>query len=259
VSMLVKSGSRGRHVARRRHRRRRIRRLSVTVTVIVLAVVGLVVVLSREGSPSRPTARVPAKLPTHIVVPTTTTTQILTTTTTDVGALPQTESLPSSADPAFIAEMAALWAAIESGSSSVGQSAFFPESAYVQLKTIASPQSDYTSRLVANFDSDIAAAHSLLGSDPGSAGLVSVDVPQQNAHWVPVGVCDNRVGYYEVANARVVYEQAGQTQSFGIASLISWRGIWYVVHLGAILRSGSQGEVDDPESGSGVSAPSSTC
>jgi len=31
------------------------------------------------------------------------------------------------------------------------------------------------------------------------------------------------------------------------------------VHFGAILRSGGGGEVDDPETGTGYSAPSSTC
>ena len=67
----------------------------------------------------------------------------------------------------------------------------------------------------------------------------------------PTGVCDNRVGYYEVANSRVVYQENGQVHSFGIASLISWRGEWYVVHLGAILRSTSQGIVEDPEIGPG--------
>jgi hypothetical protein len=32
-----------------------------------------------------------------------------------------------------------------------------------------------------------------------------------------------------------------------------------VVHLGAIVRSGTAGEVDDPSSGPGTSAPSTSC
>jgi hypothetical protein len=56
-----------------------------------------------------------------------------------------------------------------------------------------------------------------------------------------------------------VYQLGGVEKSFGIASLISWRGEWYVVHLGAILRSGSGGEVDEPATGAGYSAPSTTC
>jgi hypothetical protein len=76
---------------------------------------------------------------------------------------------------------------------------------------------------------------------------------------VPPGVCYNDVGYYEVPNARVVYLEGGQVRSFGIASMISWRGRWYVVHLGAVLRNADVGVVDEPASGRGTSAYSSTC
>jgi hypothetical protein len=86
-----------------------------------------------------------------------------------------------------------------------------------------------------------------------------VQVPVPYAHWVPPGVCANRVGYYEVPNARLVYRQGGEERSFGIASMISWRGAWYVVHLGAVVRSGSGGMVDAPATGPGTPAPSSTC
>jgi hypothetical protein len=67
------------------------------------------------------------------------------------------------------------------------------------------------------------------------------------------------VGYYEVSNARVVYREAGQLRSFGIASMISWRGVWYVVHLGAVLRQEDAGVVDEPMSGPGESSDSGTC
>ena len=97
------------------------------------------------------------------------------------------------------------------------------------------------------------------GTGAAEANLASVQVPMQYAHWVPAGECENGVGYFEVANSRVVYTEGGVTRSFGIASLISWRGEWYVVHLGAILRPGSGGFVLDPEAGTGTSAPSTTC
>ena len=84
-------------------------------------------------------------------------------------------------------------------------------------------------------------------------------MPEQYGHWIPSGVCDNGVGYFEVANSRVVYQLDGQTRSFGIASMISWRGTWYVVHLGAILRGSAGGVVDEPTVGPGTSAPSRTC
>ena len=137
--------------------------------------------------------------------------------------------------------------------------AFFPEGAYLQLKTIIDPASDYTNRLLAEFAADLVAAHALLGQKAGTASLVAVNVPEQYGHWIPPGVCDNGVGYYEVANSRVVYQEDGAVRSFGIASLISWRGGWYIVHLGAILRSTSQGIVEDPEIGPGSSPDSTTC
>jgi hypothetical protein len=155
--------------------------------------------------------------------------------------------------------MAALWQGIRSGAVSAAMPAFFPEGAYAQVKAIADPRADYNSRLVHEFSQDIAAAHGLLGAGASSAQLVGVQVPSSYAHWVSPGACYNSVGYYEVPNARLVYREGGQTSSFGIASMISWRGVWYVVHLGAVTRSSDAGVVDDPSSGTGTSEPSSTC
>jgi hypothetical protein len=155
--------------------------------------------------------------------------------------------------------MSDLWNGIVTDSSTAALPAFFPEAAYEQLKTINGAESDYVNRLVSDYSLDIDAAHHLFGISPSTAVLVGVDVPSQYGHWVPPGVCDNRLGYFEVANSRIVYDQDGVTRSLGIASLISWRGIWYVVHLGAILRSSDSGVVEDPEIGPGRSAPSSTC
>jgi len=169
------------------------------------------------------------------------------------GTLPQTRAFPSATTPAFHTEMAALWRGVVGGDVRAAMPAFFPEAAYAQVKAIASPRADWTNRLVHGYALDIAAAHALVR--PG-ARLVRVDVPSQYGHWVPPGSCYNGVGYYEVPNARLVYRQAGELRSFGIASMISWRGVWYVVHLGAV---GQSGVVDDPEAGLGTSAQSSTC
>jgi hypothetical protein len=109
---------------------------------------------------------------------------------------------------------------------------------------------------LADYQLDLDSAHRLVG--PG-ARFERVIVPIGFAHWVAPGVCYNRVGYYEVPNARLVYRQGGVERSFGIASMISWRGVWFVVHLGAVVRSGATGVVDDPAVGPGVSVPSSTC
>ena len=175
------------------------------------------------------------------------------------GSLPQTNRRPSSATAVFHTEMNALWAGVRTGSLRSAMPAFFPEAAYVQVKDIGNPRSDYTARLVGEYRLDLAAAHALLEPDPRSARLTAVDVPDRYAHWVPPGTCDNRVGYYELPNARLVYRQNGGLHSFGIASLISWRGVWYVVHLGAVVRAAAGGVVDAPSAGAGISTPSSTC
>lgn len=175
------------------------------------------------------------------------------------GSLPQTDVLPSAGTRGFQSEMADLWRGIQSDATRAALPAFFPVDAYVQLKALGDARGDWRNRLVADFSLDIAAAHRLLGAGAAADRLVTVLVPQGFAHWVGPGVCANSIGYYEVPNARVVYRGRGGPASFGIASMISWRGVWYVVHLGAVLRASAAGFVDDPSPGTGTSAYSSTC
>jgi hypothetical protein len=236
----------------------------IAVTLVVAAAATAVVLAAGSPPPRTHLTASSASRRTATTVRTTTTTlpptTSTTTTTTDPGLLPQTMDFPSSTTPAFTSEMAALWQGVVSGSVTPALPAFFPRSAYVQLKTgLADPGGDWQNRLVADYALDIGAAHALLGPDPSAATFVSVSVPEQYGHWIPAGVCDNGIGYYEVANSRVIYTLGGVTHSFGIASMISWRGTWYVVHLGAILRNGGGGEVDEPAVGPGTSASSSTC
>jgi hypothetical protein len=239
---------------------RLVRRLLPVLVVGVAALVWVVLAVTSGGGSSTATTSTTTST---TIPPTTTTTATTvpptTTTTTGPGSLPQTAALPSSTSPQFLAAMGDLFDAISQGTPPTAAGAFFPEAAYLQLKTIAGAASDYEHRLVGDYDLDILAANAAMGPGAATATLVSVDVPMQYAHWVPPGVCDNSVGYFEVANSRMVYSSGGRTGSFGIASLISWRGEWYVVHLGAILRSGSGGEVLDPEAGTGSSPPSTTC
>ncbi len=242
---------------------RRIRSRRAVVIALAVAVMGggvALAVLETRSSQASHAVLTSSATTTTTAPPTTTTSSTTTTTTIDPGALPQTMQLPASTDPQFAAEIQALWQGVVQDSVTPALPAFFPKSAYVQLKTgIGDPAGDWQNRLVADYGLDVEAAHALLGPDPTQATFVSVSVPEQYAHWIPPSVCANGIGYYEVANSRVVYQLGGVTKSFGIASLISWRGEWYVVHLGAILRSGGAGEVDDPETGTGYSAPSSTC
>jgi hypothetical protein len=156
--------------------------------------------------------------------------------------------------------MAALWAGVVHDSTSRAMPAFFPRAAYLKVKAPhAGP--DYKDRILHAFTLDLGAAHALLGAGAASARLVSVHVPQEFAHWVDAGACDNAIGYYEVPNARVVYKENGKVHSFGIASMISWRGVWYVIHLGVVVPSGipSSGTVDSPAVGPGTSIDTGTC
>lgn len=235
---------------------------AVAAAALVLAVVaGVTVLVVRDPGPRTLAPAPPAAdgRSTVTVPPTTTSTVAPTTTTQDPGSLPQTAAFPAATGPAFASRMAALWSGVVTGSVPSALPAFFPESAYVELKQESDPSGDYSGRLVAEYAEDLAAAHALLGPAPTTASLIGVDVDEAFGHWVPPGTCFNAVGYFEVPDSRVVYSVDGRVASFGIASMISWRGEWYVVHLGSVLRSGSGGQVDRPEAGPGAPTSSSTC
>ena len=240
------------------------RRRFVALVGLVLLAVAVAVLASPRGpaSPPRrdltparrlPTARQPTRGPDAAALAGTTT-----TTTTTVPAT-QTSALPSATTAQFRAEMAALFRGIQLGSPDVAASAFFPEPAYVRLKAIPYPASDYTGRLLVDFRLDLLAAHAYLGAGAAHASLVGVTVPVGEAAWVPPGYCYNGIGYWHDPGARLDYREAGAVRSIGIASLISWHGVWYVVHLGAVLRSSTTGIVDTPALGPGTPGPPGGC
>jgi hypothetical protein len=172
------------------------------------------------------------------------------------GAQPQTRAFPDTHSTVFRNAMTDLWLAVTTGRPSLGLPAFFPEAAYRQVKAIADPAADWRSRLWYDFTLDVGATHNLVGH---GARLIRVIVPDYDAAWVYPGACYNLVGYWHVPGARVVYQQRGQERSFGIASLISWRGVWYVVHFGAVVRSAVTGRVDQPSVGPGIPGPAGGC
>ena len=175
------------------------------------------------------------------------------------GSLHQTRARPSAGSRVFHAEMTDLWAAVVTGHARLAVQAFFPLPAYTQVKAIADPAADWHSRLFGDFRLDVAAAHRYLGRGAAQARLLRVIVPSAEAAWISPGVCYNSVGYWHVGGARLVYREHGQVRSIGIASLISWRGRWYVVHFGAVLRTGAAGLVDQPAAGPGVPGPTGGC
>jgi len=175
------------------------------------------------------------------------------------GSLHQTRALPSTGTRVFRAEMTDLWAAVVTGRARLAAQAFFPLAAYTQVKAIYDPAADWHSRLFGDFRLDVEAAHHYLGRAAAHTRLLRVIVPSAEAAWISPGVCDNSAGYWHVGGARLVYREHGQVRSIGIASLISWRGRWYVVHFGAVLRTGATGLVDQPAAGPGVPGPAGGC
>ena len=149
-------------------RRRRVVAGALVSAILVLALVAGVLYLTRPSS--RPQALAHGKISaprssTTTSLPPTTTSS--TTTTTDPGTLPQTNQFPAADTPQFTADMQALWNGVVQGSVQPALTAFFPRSAYVQLKTgIYDPAGDWTNRLVADYALDIQAAHALIASRP---------------------------------------------------------------------------------------------
>jgi hypothetical protein len=179
--------------------------------------------------------------------------------TTPPGNLPQTPAEPSFG-LGLTAQMRVLWRAIATDSASLGQSAFFPRGAYLQMKTgsIPNPSNDYADRLIGLFDLDIDAYHRVLASG-ASVSFVRVEVSPRDAAWIPTGVCENKIGYWHLPGVRLVFRSRGKVESFKVDSLISWRGIWYVVHLGPNPRPTNVGTVDGLTSGPGVPGPAGGC
>jgi hypothetical protein len=192
------------------------------------------------------------------VAPTTTT--VAPTTTTDPGLLPQTSTEPP-VDASLASTLAPLWSAIVSDAPATGLPTFFPQSAYLQMKTgvIPDPAEDYADRLIAFFDLDVPAYHEALGAGASTATLVSVQASSADAAWIAPGTCENLIGYWHLPGVRLVYRNQGTIQSFAVASLISWRGVWYVVHLGPNPRPSNVGTVDQPATGPGTPGPAGGC
>lgn len=159
---------------------------------------------------------------------------VTTTTEPDPGSLPQTADKPTTS-PKLAEHANALWQAIVSDDPSVAAPAFFPLGAYLQVKAISNPESDYRTRLLGAYAEDIHALHATLGARAAGAQPVGIDVPDGQAVWVEPGAEYNKGSYWRVYGANLRYTTSdGQRGSFPIASLISWRGEWYVVHLSSI-------------------------
>jgi hypothetical protein len=175
------------------------------------------------------------------------------------GSLPQTRTEPTFGAP-FQAQMKQLVRAIKNDSPRIGATVFFPEAAYVSMKAgeIPDPSSDFVERLIGLYDLDLAAYHDKLFGG-ATTTLVKVDANAHFAQWIPPGVCENKIGYWHVPGVRLVLRRGSHLVSVAVFSLISWRGLWYVVHLGPNPRPLNIGTVDDFENGAGTPGPPGGC
>lgn len=196
--------------------------------------------LVRTGAPVIPATTIPAptsSAPQRASSPTSTSSSLPASTTTvpGPGALPQTDAKPTTDSPVFERNAKALWRAVVADDPSVGETAFFPLAAYVQIKAIADPTADWHNRLIADFATDVHALHAQLGTDARRATFLGLTVPDANAEWIVPGVEYNSGSYWRVFGSTLRYRLPDGTEhELPVTSLISWRGEWYVVHLGAI-------------------------
>lgn len=161
------------------------------------------------------------------------TTTVAPTTTIDPATLPQTDEKPTATGDGFGRRMMALATAIITDDHTAGMPSFFPVEAYKQVKKNTDPAGDWKNRLIAAFAVDTHDAHVALGADAASATYLGVDVPEA-AVWVKPGQEYNLLGYWRVYGTKMRFDVRGVIRTIPVTSLISWRGQWYVVHLGAI-------------------------
>lgn len=154
------------------------------------------------------------------------------------------------------AEGALLLQAVATGEPATAMPVFLPEAAYAQIKSLWDDATDWQDRLVGHLDLDVGAAHRVVGA---SATFVALDLAAGHVRWIPPGACTNRLGYWYAPGGRLVYEEGGTERSIGVAAMISWRGWWYLVHLGTELPPPGRGVVDAPAAGVGSYGPAGGC
>ena len=153
-----------------------------------------------SASPSSPISPSPSPSPTHRA-------DVPLPVAPGAGRRPQTPTRPRARGRAFHAMITDLWLAVRTNKPRLARDAFFPVDAYKQVKAIYNPGLDWRDRLWLDFTLDVHAAHALLGRHPMKARLIRVILDSPGAAWIPPGYCYNSVGYWHVANARVVYRE----------------------------------------------------
>jgi hypothetical protein len=146
--------------------------------------------------------------------------------------LPQTKDRPRQDSQRWLAAGPLLFQAILRDDPALARELFFPKVAYAQVKAIADPSRDWSSRLMRAFERGIHQYHRELGPGAVMCRFSRLELEEARARWVDPGREVNRLGYYRLLRSRLVYIDAGgKERVFGLRSLISWRGEWYIVHL----------------------------
>ena len=181
-------------------------------------------------------------------------------TSNDPGRLAQTSTRPSTQPTTLASRLTPLWRALVSGDVLAARRLFFPRQAYLQMKrgVLTDPAADYAQRLVGFFTLDVGAYRRRLVTG-GPPSLVRVSVAPGDATWIGPHACENLIGYWHLPGVRLVYRHGSRISSVAIDSLISWRGVWYVVHLGPNPRPANVGTVDGYSPGPGRPGPAGGC
>ena len=141
------------------------------------------------------------------------------------------EERPLDHGPELQARAKLLWQAILEDKPEVAVSFFFPKDAYVHVKAAKNPEGDWRWRLWKNFERDVHAMNKTQGESLRRATFKELHIQEKKPHWAAPGNEYNRLGYWRVYGAHLVYELRGRERFLPISSLISWKREWYVVHF----------------------------
>ncbi len=124
-----------------------------------------------------------------------------------------------------------LWKALVEDDPEVAARCFFPREVYVHVKAAKNPEGDWRWRLWKNFERDVHALSKVQGKALRAGAFKGLRIPAKKPHWAPPGTEYNRLGYWRVFGAQLVYELRGRERFVPISSMISWKRTWYVVHF----------------------------
>lgn len=212
---------------RRARGRSNLRAQLLGASIVVVLFAGVVFDLERS-----PSARSGTTTTTATTAPPRTSVPPTTTTTVDVGSLPQTRALPTTASEALHRRLQAYLDSIATGRLHPGLGAFFPLGAYLQTKSGGGNDADWHDRLVAHFQDDLATLHERLDPSGRPLTFVTASTPG-GATWVTPGIEENKGPYWRTYDAQVRYQfgSSGAVHTTTVLCMISWRGAWYIVHV----------------------------